>query len=207
MRHAPVNVRMRFTLKILKLLILLSAIPVLAGCPKRQTTVRLVYAPPPPEPSAPSASPAKQTGALVIAAPPASQPAVAQPKHVETPNTVTVRKARPRRHPTVHDENADLNSEPQPAATSAAAPPLEPPTSTQEQVELEARVLGLMQDLRHRITLLSRLDLSRDDQKALEDARLFLSQTDQARKQGDLQQSLKLAQKADLLIQAVEKRH
>ncbi|MGH9327425.1 MAG: hypothetical protein ACRD2B_12180 [Terriglobia bacterium] len=106
---------------------------------------------------------------------------------------------------TVHSETAD--STPTPPAKSAAAPPLEPPTSTEQQVALEARLNGLKQDLRRRIAVLSRLKLSRNDRKALRDAQLFLSQTNQAMKQGDLQQSLNLAEKADLLIQAVEKRH
>lgn len=207
MSNLPVNARMNSTLKISRFLIILGVIPVLAGCPKRQTTLRLVYAPPPPEAPAPAPSSAKQTGAIVIEAPPPPQPAAAQPKKVEAPTTVEVPEAQPQHHEAVHDAKADANSAPTPPATSAAAPPLEPPTSTEEQVALEARVLGLKQDLRRRITQLSHLSLSGDDRKALQDARQFLSQTDQAMKQGDLQQSLNLAQKADLLIQAVEKRH
>lgn len=84
---------------------------------------------------------------------------------------------------------------------------MEPARSAQQQIELERQIGALRGAVSQRIERLSHMSLSAADRKALEDAGLFLSQADQAMRGGDLQQSLNLEQKADLLISAVEKRH
>ncbi len=77
----------------------------------------------------------------------------------------------------------------------------------QQKTALQQQIGALKEGIQLRISRLSRLGLSSEDRRALNDARRFLSQSDTAVKQGDLQQSLKLAEKADLLVSAVEKNH
>lgn len=91
--------------------------------------------------------------------------------------------------------------------TAADALQLQPLRSPQEQAALQQQINSLKSGVEGRIGRLSHLNLSIADRKALEDASAFLSQADEAMKQGDLQESMNFAQKADLLVAAIEKRY
>lgn len=93
----------------------------------------------------------------------------------------------------------------EPAASSA--PALLPERSLQQQIDLERQIGDLRGAVRQRIAHLSRMTLSTEDRKAIQDARLFLTEADQSMRENDLQQALNLEQKADVLISAVENRH
>ncbi|MGH9395351.1 MAG: hypothetical protein ACRD18_00685 [Terriglobia bacterium] len=197
-------------MKVTRALTILAVSLVLTGCPKRQVGTRLIYTPAPP----PAAAPPAQGGVLVIQPPAPPMPAESAPKPQEAVDSTPTQKPIHRRR-AVHDETPDATAhgntdEAAGAATEAPAaspPQLAPASSAQQQVELEKRVGELKGAIQQRIERLSHKNLSTADRKALQDARLFLSQADQATQQGDLQQSLNLAQKADLLIAAVEKRY
>lgn len=197
-------------MKIVKLLFIAVVIPlVFTACPERERTVRVVYVPSPPQATGVEA-PEQAGGKIVIQEPLPPQHSRSAPRHAETQTAVAA--ARPEERPPrqEHAAAAAPVSTTVPAtvtAPSADAPPLEPRISVQEQAALGSQVRTLKKDLGRRIQRLSRMRLSRDDVKTLHDARLYLAQADQAIGQGDLQQSLNLAQKAELLVQAVEKRH
>ncbi len=169
------------------------------GCLNRQTGVRLVYAPAPPPAPASSASPAQ---VMIIGGPPPPKPVQTVPAPASAePALPESAPAQPRA--TTQDRPAE--SAPVPEATTNA-PPLEPLQSRQQQTALAKQVDSLKSGIEYRIGRLNRAGLSSADRQALEDARAFLSQADEAMKKGDLQESLDLAQKADLLVAAVEKR-
>lgn len=94
-----------------------------------------------------------------------------------------------------------------PQRSAADAPKLEPGTSSQQQRSIERDVKILQRAVYARIERLSRRNLAGADRKTLEDARTFIAQSENAMKAGDLTQSSNLAEKADLLVQAVEKQY
>ncbi|MGH9344538.1 MAG: hypothetical protein ACRD19_12365 [Terriglobia bacterium] len=186
-------------------LCILSAALFLTGCFKRQTTARLVYTPPPPATSKPDLP--QQTHVLIIE-PPAPPPATESAPKTEDSEAPSPAPKPQRKHRVVQSGINAAGAEPETAEpAAAAAPPLLPERSLQQQIDLEKQIGGLRGAVRQRIARLSRMRLSTEDRKALQDARLFLSEADQAMRENDLQQSLNLAQKADLLISAVENRH
>jgi len=202
---AQLDARMEIILKIARLSIIAGIILSLAGCARRQTTVRLVYAPAPPP--TPSSTAAEQGQVLIIQAPAPPQPETAPLKPQETPPTVSeTPKLTP---PQKVDRSATVDSSPpKPEVLPPPnAPQLEPLSSVQQKTALQQQIGALKEGIQSRISRLSRLGLSSEDRRALNDAQRFLSQSDTAVKQGDLQQSLKLAEKADLLVSAVEKNH
>ncbi len=176
----------------------------LAGCPKRQTAKRLIYVPA--APAAATTAPAQQSGVLVIEPPPAPAPSQPAPKPEEVQNSAPP-PATPPKHRAIPSETTAPAADAAPPAPAAVAPQLEPAQSAAQQGQLEGKIGSLRDALKQRITRLHQRQLSKNDQKAVEDAELLLSEADQAMHEGDLQQSLNLAQKADLLISAVESGH
>ncbi len=165
-----------------------------AGCPKRQSTVRLAYVPAPPAPS-----PAGQGRVWVIQQPAPPQPAVSHP----APKPVRKVEVKP---PVTHPHVVH-KTEPEAApADTEPAPQLEPLGSEQQQNRMRYRIQGLQRGIERRIDSLIQRRLSDVDRKAVSDARVFLSQSREAMEAGDLTESLNLAEKADLLVSAVEKR-
>ncbi|MGH9353990.1 MAG: hypothetical protein ACRD2G_17820 [Terriglobia bacterium] len=184
---------------------ILSAALFVTGCLRRQTGPRLVYTPPPaaaPKPNLP-----QQTHVLIIEAPAPPPAAESTPKAGESEVSSPAPKP-PRKHRTAQAGINAAGAEPETTEPAAAdAPPLLPERSLQQQIDLEKQIGDLRSAVRLRIARLSRMNLSTEDRKALQDARLFLTEADRAMRENDLQQALNLAQKADLLISAVEKRH
>lgn len=94
---------------------------------------------------------------------------------------------------------------PQPAL--ADAPPLEPARSLQQQAAMQQQVAALDRGIQARINRLGQRNLAAADRKTLQDARTFVAQSKDAMAKGDFVQSSNLADKAELLVQAVEKRY
>lgn len=145
---------------------------------------------------------------MIIQEPPRPQPSTPAPRPEEKPPA-----AAPEAKPPVAEQPQPVHTdakppEPEPASAPASATPqLEPLSTVHQKATLQQQITSLKSVVELRISRLNHLDLSGEDRKALQDARNFLSQSDTATKQGDLQQSLNLAQKADLLVAAVEKKH
>lgn len=146
----------------------------------------LIQEPPPPQHSTPTPRHEQKPPA---AAPQSKPPAAEQPQPVHT------------------DANAKTPEPELPSAPASATPQLEPLSTVHQKATLQQQINSLKSVVELRIGRLDHLDLSGEDRKALQDARNFLAQSATATKQGDLQQSLNLAQKADLLVAAVEKKH
>lgn len=70
---------------------------------------------------------------------------------------------------------------------------------------LERRVRELQAGVEHRIAMLS-LGLTGSDRRTLEDARSFLAQSNRASEDGDWQRAWVLAEKARLIVAALERR-
>ena len=93
-----------------------------------------------------------------------------------------------------------------PPTQSAGALRLEPAVSSQTQASTQRQVNSLQRGIEARIERLKRLKLPGADRKTLEDAHTFVAQSEEAMQRGDLAQASNLAGKAELLVQAVEKR-
>ncbi len=180
---------------------------ILGGCPKRQTSPRIVYvSAPAPPPQAAADSPA--SGTLVIAEPaPPPEPEVLPVQPAAAPEAP--KKTPPRRraaHPeSASQQPADDDTDLQPIEQpTAEVPPLEPRETSQEESTLRRDVVGVQESVQVRIAQLSSTKLNGSQLKALEDARTFLAQSNRALQEGDLQRSLTLARKASLLVTALQ---
>jgi len=134
---------------------------------------------------------------MVIEEPPTPEPEPTPPPPTPAPKPVRRRRVR---------------TEPPAAAPSTApdtagppAPSLEPQENSVEQAALRRQIQGLQDDVRQRMSKLSRARLSGADRKTLDDARAFFAQSTQALKEADLQRALNLARKASLLVTALER--
>ena len=173
------------------------------GCPKRQTSPRIVYVPSPPPAVIQGPGP-ESPAALVIEEPPPPEPVVATPQQETPPPKGTA----PQPHRGQHKEQTPAAPETAPETDeepSSPLPSLEPRESSTEQATQRHEIQGLQDDVQKRITKLSSADLSAVDRKTLEDARAFLLQSNQALNEADLQRAMMLARKASLLVSALEK--
>ncbi|MCJ7502835.1 MAG: hypothetical protein MUP80_07230, partial [Acidobacteriia bacterium] len=101
-----------------------------------------------------------------------------------------------------------------PAATESVTEPAEPPTaevpalepreSPGQQATLRQEILSLQERLRRRIVQLERGKLTGATRRILDDARTFLAQSEKALGDDDLQRARNLANKAALLVSALE---
>ncbi len=170
------------------------------GCPKRQSGLRLVYAPAPP-PAAGQQTQAEPTQAMVIeepAPPEPAQPATVQ--QVETsprPVITAPRKTRPKMAPPV-------TAEVEPTIEPAGAPALQPSIEAAQAAGLKEKINRLAGRLQTEITQLERGTLPPTGRKTLHDAQMFLDQATQASNAGDFQRSLQLVKKAGLLVSAAK---
>jgi hypothetical protein len=86
----------------------------------------------------------------------------------------------------------------------AEVPALEPRESPGQQTALRQQILDLQGRLRQRTARFDRLRLSSEARKTLDDARTFLAQSERALLDGDLGRARNLANKASLLVSALE---
>lgn len=173
----------------------------LGGCPKRQTTSRLVYLPSPaPTATAPSAP---STETLVIEEPPPPAQAQEAPAPAPPPSRPS---HRPRRvTPNQPADTPEVGPEPEGPPPTVEVPALEPRESREQESQQRSQVLRVQNDVEAQITRLEGAKLAPADHKTLEDARTFLGQSQKALEEGDLQRSLNLARKAFLLVVALGK--
>jgi hypothetical protein len=171
------------------------------GCQKRPTTSRVVYVPAPPPAATPASS--SDSGTLVIEEPQPPEEIVEPTPAPETPEPKPVRRRpRPQRSDT-STSPADITPEPEEPA-STEVPALEAREAPAQQVALRQQIVGLQQDLHRRTSQLEHRSLSAGDRKTFEDARTFLTQSEHALADGDLQRALNLAQKSSLLVSALD---
>jgi len=197
----------------------------IGGCPKRQTVPRVVYVQAPPAsaaaearqpggtntlPKAANASPQASsagaaTEALVIEEPPPPPPPEPVAAQTPPPATPVVQTPRRRTRPRTEPHDTDEQGE---AVDSAAAPslgeaPSLEPQSDMGQNQLQAKV----DEIKRRITELEKnSDLSTTEKRTLTDARSFWSQSVAALRDRDRLRAQELAQKASMLLAALEKK-
>ncbi len=187
-----------------EILALATALVFLCGCPKRQTTSRVVYVAGPP--TAAAASDTKPGGEMVIEEPAPPEP---QEPTVETTTpepTPPKTPAKPRRRVTTQETPVETQSTPDTKEPEKPTPLLEPRESQQQQTELRQRVVQSQESVQSRINSLSHTSLSYNDRRTLEGARSFLGQSRKALDGGDLQRAFNLAKKASLLVDALEQK-
>lgn len=175
----------------------------LGGCAKRQGPARIVYvsAPAPPSLAAP---PQSNPEVLVVEEPPPPEPQEENPPS----QTTEPQPARPARRPARTDTSPEPVEVPAPAETPEAppaeVPALAPRESTAQEAELRQEIERLHREVRQRKARLNIARFSSTQRKTLEDANTFFAQSTRALAKGDLQRSLNLAQKAYLLVSALQ---
>ena len=184
---------------------LFAAVLLIGGCPKRHTTSRLVYVPPP----APAATqPATTTQTMVIEEPAPPEPQAKPSATAPTQESAGQRTRPPRRRTTRADAPAETEQPPaeQPPA-DVPAPALEPLGTLEQQANLRREIAAAQEETQKRIAQLEGANLAIDDRKTLGDARAFLAQSMRALENGQLGPARLLAHKAALVVQAVEQSH
>jgi hypothetical protein len=163
------------------------------GCPKRQTTPRIVYVPAPPAPAAAGAAPS--SGTLVIQEPPPPEP---QPVVIIEEPPPEEKPAPRRRRPAAPEQRAD---EPAEAETPAAeVPALEPRESPAQQTAQRQEIIQMLGRIRGKIAQLKEAKLGEAERRSVDDAQMFLEQSQHALEANDLTRALNLARKASLLV-------
>lgn len=137
-----------------------------------------------------------ETLVIQVPAPPSPQEPVAAPAPAPQPSP-------PQQRHSARDEhlrNAEAAPEPEPADV----PTLEPRESSQRETELRDQVANMQNEAERQIAHLSRERMDPANRKTLDAARGFLLQSRRAVRQEDLRRAFNLAQKAQLLVQALE---
>lgn len=186
-----------------------SAVPVLfallvGGCPKRQTGPHIVYVQPPPTATAlakPAPGAPAEPETLTIEEPPPVPipvPPPAAPAPAATAQNQPAVKKPPRK---ATDSHASEEPAPTAEAGTAQVPSLEPASGASSEEEVQA----LQGSVWRRIDGLPRTYYSTPaDRQTLEDVRSFVNQSELALKAHDLLKARELADKASLLLRALE---
>jgi hypothetical protein len=186
---------------------MLGMVLLFGGCPKRQTVSRVVYVPTTPS-AQPQAPNAPDQDVLIIQEPqPPEEPAQATPPANEE---APAAEAPVRRHRRITkseqaDNSTDEDQKAVPELPAAEVPSLETRASPQQQNALRAQLAATQQQLQRRIDELSGHQLADEARKTLDNARVFLAQSQRAMEQNDLQRAQMLAEKAGLLVSSLEK--
>jgi hypothetical protein len=169
------------------------------GCPKRQNTPRVVYVPSPPP--AAEQKPAAANGTLVIQEPPPPEP----PPPVIVEGPAPEEKPTPRRHRPAPTGHADVESPDETAAPAAPeVPALEPRESAAQQTAQRRQIIAMLAGIRGRVAQMKRNKLGDLERKTLDDAQMFVEQSQRALDTNDLVRALNLARKASLLVNALQ---
>jgi outer membrane biosynthesis protein TonB len=141
---------------------------------------------------------------MVIQEPePPPAPVEIVPEKTPAPEVKTKPKLVPRNEPP-----PAAAEEAQPTAPpSAEIPALEPRETSAQEAALRRNIQSLQEDIRQRLSRINEVNLSAADRRTLNDARNFFSQSGKAFDEGDLQRAQNLAQKASLLVRALEQVH
>lgn len=167
---------------------------IFVGCLKRQTGPQVVYVPSPP----PAATPSQSDQSIIVQAPAppapleAKRPAPLQPP----PETAPSKPSPPRR--------AETKAPPE-EPTGAEVPALHSAVNSGQAIALQNQIVQSQQGVEKRIVALSRQSWSPAQRKMLDDARTFLQQSQKALQETDLQRASILANKADLIVTALER--
>jgi hypothetical protein len=168
-------------------------------CAHQQQGTRLVYLPSPP--AATSAAPEPDSGTLVIEEP--AKPELEElpfAKHAEVLNVPPTTPLLPPKTTSASSSPPDFSVE----EPLVKLPPLEPANNPGEgrrqQLEKTQHDMGLS------IERFGRAPLSNPERQTLGEAKAFLDQSKAALHEGDLPRAEKLAEKARLLITALEQR-
>jgi hypothetical protein len=170
----------------------------ISGCAKRQTGPGLVYVASPPP--ATSAAPEQDSGTLMI-----EEPATPEPEKLplqepsELLNTPLSIPSSPKKSPSASSSPADAL----PEAPPVEPPPLEPAKNV-GQADRQ-KIQNTQNDVFVRLAQFESTRHSDAEKQTLAQARAFLDQSKSALKDGDLPRAKSLADKALLLITALEK--
>jgi hypothetical protein len=173
------------------------------GCPKRQTSPRIVYVPSPPPAAAPAPAQSQQTLVIEEPAPPPTPEEVAP---APEPEQAPVRRRRRTSHtgPARSSDEISPETPETPDAAPAPLPALEPRESSARENTLRQQIIAAQTDVRLRLARLNPSQLAPADRKTLDDARSFFAQSEKALQESDLRRALVLARKAALLVTALE---
>lgn len=166
------------------------------GCPKRQTTPRVVYVPTPPTAEQ---KPTAASGALVIQEPPPPEP---PPPVIIEEEPAPEQKPAPRKH-----RPAAAQPEPEEDSDTTAAPEvpaLEPRESAAQQTAQRRQVINLLANIRGKVAQMKGASLSDSQRRTLDDAQMFVEQSQHALDANDLVRAMNLARKASLLVNALK---
>ncbi len=161
------------------------------GCPKRQTTPRIVYIPAPPA----TVKAPTTTATLVIREPQQPSPPAAVP--VSKPVSPAPARRPPIRRPKPSASPPQIEHTP--------VPELEPRESPALQKALRSNILRMQREVQGAINRLYRSGLPESELDTLGGAQVFLAQSIRALQDNDLQRALNLVRKAQLLVQALER--
>jgi hypothetical protein len=172
----------------------------ISGCAQRQTGARLVYVASPPP--ATSAVPEPDSGTLVIEEPakPELQELPLEGNRMPLPpsnSTPQVRKDQGSTRP--------APAESQPEQEPLIEPPPLEPANVAGQGGLRENIVRTQDDVTQRLTQFERSRHSEAEGKTLDEAKAFLTQSKAALGEGDLSRAKNLADKARLLITALDK--
>jgi hypothetical protein len=171
------------------------------GCPKRQTTPRVVFVSQ--TPPATEQKPAATTGALVIQEPPPPEPP--PPVIIEAPAAPEEKPPQRRRRPaTAGHPETEAPSEDTPAPTAPEVPALEQRESAAQQTAQRQQIIEMLAGIRGRVAQMKRNRLGDLERKTLDDAQMFVEQSQHALDTNDLVRALNLARKASLLVNALQ---
>jgi hypothetical protein len=145
--------------------------------------------------------------ALVIEEPPPPPPL--KPVAVPAPSPVTPEALPPKRrgHPRTESHDTEDPADSAAPARPAEVPSLEPRPGPGQDEGTQNQLQAQVDEIKRRITELQKnSDLSTAEQRTLTDASSFWSQSVAALQDHDLLRARQLAQKASLLLTALEKR-
>ncbi len=171
------------------------------GCPKRQTTPRVVFVSqsPPATEQMPAASP----GALIIQEPAPPEPP--QPVIIEQPAAPEEKPPQHKRRPTAAGRaETETPADDNPAQAAPEVPALEQRESAAQQTAQRQQIIEMLAGIRGRMAQMKRNRLSELERKTLDDAQMFVEQSQHALETNDLVRALNLARKASLLVNALQ---
>ncbi len=171
------------------------------GCPKRQTTPRVVFVASPPPAAEQERAPA--SGALVIQEPAPPEPL--PPVIIEEEPAPEEKPAARRRRPGSAGRS-ETEAQPEDTTTPAAqeVPALEQRESAAQQSAQRQQIIEMLAGIRGRVAQMRRNRLGDLERKTLDDAQMFVEQSQHALDTNDLVRALNLARKASLLVNALQ---
>lgn len=135
------------------------------------------------------------------------EPAPPEPAPETPPPPPEEAKPERRRRRTVPSQrSATQPAEDTEETLPAEVPALEPRETPEQQTAQRQQVVAMLASIQGRMAQLKRGGLSELERKTLEDARMFLEQSQRALVSNDLVRALNLARKASLLVNALEQK-